>query len=343
MSSDTFLRRDASPEDMSWALIDFATWCFESKGNLASTISGKIAAVQYYHRVEAQIEIIATSTLTRCALKGIVRSQLEARTRNRVRLPVTWRMLLDSESLIPAWGIGGRVMWLCLSLSRYFLIARSDEIIIARSSGVAHPVYCLTGKDVAFFSGNNQLEYVHWRQADKMGINFRGHKGDQDQIGEVRARTRDEISGPQSGYRADGGAVALMVELMSCHATLPDDAPLFSNRIGREVKVLKYGQALQAFREMVKKSGRDPKDSALHSLRIGGGSTLAAGGGGFGKSNPEGKPYTVNNMEDSRRVSRRVGYKVKVVARQPGESTVWGSAKKSRGYTPAVATTSRQP
>ena len=100
------------------------------------------------------------------------------------------------------------------------------------------------------------------------------HKGDQDQIG-------DEISGPQSGYRADGGAVALMVELMSCHATLPDDAPLSSYRIGREVRVLKYGQALQASREIVNKSGRDPKDFALHSLRSErGASTLATGGGG---------------------------------------------------------------
>ena len=60
----------------------------------------------------------------------------------------------------------------------------------------------------------------------------------------MRARTRDEISGPQSGYGADGGAVALMVELMSCHAMLPDDTPLSSYRICREVKVFKYGQAL---------------------------------------------------------------------------------------------------
>ena len=89
MSSDKFLRRDASPEEMSWALIDFATWCLESKGNLASTVSRKIAAVQYCHRGEAQIEIIATSPLIRCALKGIARSYVEAGTRHRVRLSVT--------------------------------------------------------------------------------------------------------------------------------------------------------------------------------------------------------------------------------------------------------------
>ena len=101
MSSDKCLRRDASPEAMSWALIDFAAWCFESKGNLASTISGKTAAVQYYPRVQAQVEIIATSPLIRCTLMGIARSHVEAGTRHRVRLPVTWRMLLYSGSLIP--------------------------------------------------------------------------------------------------------------------------------------------------------------------------------------------------------------------------------------------------
>ena len=48
-------------------------------------------------------------------------------------------------------------------------------------------------------------------------------------------------------------------------------------------------------------------------------------------------------MEDSRPVSHILGDKDKGVARQLGESTVWGSAKKTRGYTPTVATTSRRP
>lgn len=33
---------------------------------------------------------------------------------------------------------------------------------------------------------------------------------------EARARTRDEAHGPRWGYRAVGGAVALMLELLSC-------------------------------------------------------------------------------------------------------------------------------
>ena len=139
-------------------------------------------------------------------------------------------MLLDGESSIPAWGIGGKshVVVLEPQLSFYDRPIRRD---LASSSGVAHPAHCLTRKDVAFVSGNSQLEYVHGRQADKVEINVRRQNGDQDQIGEMRARARDETSGPQSGYRADGGTVALMVELMSCHATWPDDAPLSSYHI----------------------------------------------------------------------------------------------------------------
>lgn len=49
-------------------------------------------------------------------------------------------------------------------------------------------------------------------------------------------------------------------------------------RSGREIKVLKYDQVLHALRDVAERSGRNPKYFALHSLRIGGPSTLAAGG-----------------------------------------------------------------
>ena len=150
MGQETFMNADTSTDEITWALIDFAAWCFQSKGNLASTISGKFAAVQYFHRTEMQVEIATTSPLIKCALRGIARSHTDQGIRHRVRLPVTWKMLLEGERLIPEWGVGGRVLWLCLSLS-YFLIARSDEIF-ASSSGQVHPAHCLTRKDVAFCS-----------------------------------------------------------------------------------------------------------------------------------------------------------------------------------------------
>ena len=100
-------------------------------------------------------------------------------------------------------------MRLRLTLS-CFLIARADQMF-ATSSGMVHPAHCLTRRDVAFFREDSQLEYVNWRQAGKIEALFRGHKGDQEQREDARVRTRDCVHGPRSGYRADGGAVTLMV------------------------------------------------------------------------------------------------------------------------------------
>ena len=42
---EKFFNACTSREEMRWALIDFAAWCFDA-GNLAETITGKFAAVQ---------------------------------------------------------------------------------------------------------------------------------------------------------------------------------------------------------------------------------------------------------------------------------------------------------
>ena len=213
-----------------WVLIKYGSWCCESEGNLAGTKSGKLAAFQYFHRLEAGVELPTTAPMLKSALKGVARGHVAAGTPRKVPLPVSWGVLLESEGLVPSWGAGGKEMWLCLCLS-YFLIARSDEVF-ASDSGVVHPAHCLTRGDVAFFAGDVHLAYALWPTADKIEVRVRGHKGDQDQIGSVCVRTRDEITGPLAGYRADGGAVALMGELMSCHRSLPASTPLPRTFVG---------------------------------------------------------------------------------------------------------------
>lgn len=314
-----------------WELIDFVAWCFESEGNLASTISGKLTAVQHFHRLEASVELDLSSPMLKCALRGIARNHVAMGTVRRVRLPVSWQMLLDGESASRNWGEGGRVTWLCLCLS-YLFITRSDEVF-ANDAGRVHEAHCLTRADVALFAGELQLGFSHYRRADRVEMRFRGHKADQEQKGNVRVRTRDEVAGPQSGVRARGGAVALVVELLSCHATLPDSAPLASYRSGRAVRVVRYSAALRAVREVVEKSGRNPQEYALHSLRIGGATALASGGDiaerviqreGKWRSDAY-KLYARNNVEDSRRVSQKLTDGSRIVSRQPGEGTVWGT------------------
>ena len=122
-------------------------------------------------------------------------------------------------------------------------------------------------------------------------------------------RTRTAVSGAYPGLREGAGAVALMVELMSCHPALPGDAPL-----SRGVREWKYGQAMRALREVVSETGGNAEDYALHSMRIGGATALAAGKSvserviqreGRWKSDGY-KVYTRNNTEGSDKVSARL-------------------------------------
>ena len=48
---------------------------------------------------------------------------------------------------------------------------------------------------------------------------------DQEQMGSVRVRTRTEVHGSKSSFRVYGGAVALMLELMSCFLAFPTTPP----------------------------------------------------------------------------------------------------------------------
>ena len=52
---------------------------------------------------------------------------------------------------------------------------------------------------------------------------------------EAYAWGRTEVHGSKSSFRVHGGAVTLMLELMSCFISLPDHAPLSSYRSGKSV------------------------------------------------------------------------------------------------------------
>ena len=88
------------------------------------------------------------------------------------------------------------------------------------------------------------MRRLQWGDADRVEVRFRGHTGDQAQVGNVIVRTRSEFRGPCSELGAGDGAVALMVALLSCFGALPEHAPLSSYRSGRQVRVWGYGQAL---------------------------------------------------------------------------------------------------
>ena len=70
--------------------------------------------------------------------------------------------------------------------------------------------------NVALFADGVQLQCMSWRQDDRVEVRFKDRKGDQDQMGSVRLRTRTEVRGSKSSVRTYGGIVALILELMPC-------------------------------------------------------------------------------------------------------------------------------
>jgi len=82
--------------------------------------------------------------------------------------------------------------------------------MFASDAGVVHSIRCRMRGQIVFRLGERQLEYLDWRQDDWVGVPLRGPPADQVQEEAVRARRRDEVRGPRSGYRTGGSAVALV-------------------------------------------------------------------------------------------------------------------------------------
>ena len=152
---------------------------------------------------------------------------------------------------------------------------------------------------------------------------------------------RDDARGTRSGVGEGGGAVALMVELLSSYPTLPHSAPPSSYRYANEVRVWGYTEALRPLRQVLEKEGDDPSKVDLHSSLIGAVTTLAARGEvpqrvvqreATWKSPESSKVYTRNNPEgSSTAVSCKLADTGKIGQRQPRQGTVWGRTPLYRG------------
>ena len=107
MHYEKCLKPSDSEKHKVWVLIEYASGCCEAEGNLAGTISGKLAAVQHFQRLEAGVELPTTAPVLKNALKGIARGHATAGTPRQVRLPMCWGMLLEGEGFSSPLGVPG--------------------------------------------------------------------------------------------------------------------------------------------------------------------------------------------------------------------------------------------
>lgn len=206
--------------------------------------------------------------------------------------------------------------------------------MFAVSSKDMHAVHGLRRGDVAFFRSSEQLAPGQWSLADRVEVRFRSAKGDQLRKGAVVTRAR---TGPPRAVSLGGGAVDVMVELLSCYPSLPPHAPLVAFDVGQEAwSMWSKHQATRALRQVVSLAGLPPEEFALHSLRIGGATYLAAGGASPDVLRREGRwageygyrPYVRSHGKDAVWVSEVLATDCSTV-RQPGQGTKWGEVNLS--------------
>lgn len=246
------------------ALVMCASWCCASESNQPGTITGKLAAVKYFHSVEVGIDRVTDSPRLKRLMGGIKRVHAENGSGRDKRLPISLDVLLHHGGMAhQEWGPGGRAMYLSL-LVMFFFGARATEVF--KGDKGTEMVHCLTRGSVSFFAGTRRLGPESWLEANRAEVCFASHKGDQERKGTVLVRTRDSAIGAYPGVTADGCAVAVLVELLSLDKSLSAHAPLSAFRTKGTVKVWDIRQAAVALRKIASRAGMDTKRVSLHSI-----------------------------------------------------------------------------
>ena len=159
----------------------------------------------------------------------------------------------------------------------FHLLCRASEIW-AYGNGLVHADFCLTRRDLAFFSGAFQLAWEERRSADRVEVTFRASKSDSKRLGSIVTRTRVTKGKGRFWDVESLGALEILLDLLDLHPELSRSAPLMQTRTATGWKVITRTVATKALRRMLSSLGRDPTQYALHSGRIGGATQLAAQG-----------------------------------------------------------------
>ena len=109
---EAFISRQCASEVVSAQLVEYIAYAFSVSGLQQSTIAGHLSAVNFFHRLSGAAELDTQHPLVRCALRGAARGHADAGAQQRLRRPVSWKLLQKGASLIPRWGVGGRVLFL---------------------------------------------------------------------------------------------------------------------------------------------------------------------------------------------------------------------------------------
>ena len=138
-----------------WQLFEYVAYVFATKKLRLTTIESHLSAVKCFHRISCGFELDITHLVLTSAFKGAACSHADVGSQPAVRRPVSWAMLIEDETSMPAWRTRGRVLCVALCASLCFLIGASEVFPQTRSR--IHETYCLRQADVVFSCGNCEL------------------------------------------------------------------------------------------------------------------------------------------------------------------------------------------
>ena len=109
------------------------------EGSKESTIVGTLVAINFYHEQFLGLSVRVSNPLIRYVGQGIKRAHVGMGSQQKVRRPLTWRMLTEMHESVQACGVDGRVLWIGLALTYYFYVA-SVGILCHRERGVPQSI-----------------------------------------------------------------------------------------------------------------------------------------------------------------------------------------------------------
>lgn len=108
--------------------------------------------------------------------------------------------------------VSGHGLFRCITLS--------DEVF-ANDSGAVHPAYWFKRRYTALSCGERQLGNLKYIEVDRVKVRFRGHEGDEGQVGSAVACKRSEVRGVRSTRRRRSyGGIACALFATRARATL---------------------------------------------------------------------------------------------------------------------------
>ncbi|CAB1109183.1 unnamed protein product [Ectocarpus sp. CCAP 1310/34] len=331
-----YLDEARGEEVLASELAKYMAYLFFCRGNKMSTIAGKLVAVKYYHK-RIGVDLPMKHHFFRAVKAGLAREST-LHTESRMRRPISWTILRSGIRTAAAWGEGGRVLWLGLAVS-YFFMCRPSEIF-AYGNGKIHKEFGITRGNVAFWKGEQQLlTPALWRCADRVDVLFEASKSNHDEAVVSRVKTCPGLAAFDWEWDGTGevpkgmvgvGGFEVLLELMCCFPQLDAMAPITAYPSGQVWKVWTCAQSSSALRDLVAGQGLKPEEYAPHSGRIGGATRLGAMGLSSWAIQQQGRwkssafqSYLRANLDDVQKASFALASDAAGKGIQPGQKTRW--------------------